>query len=170
MGDLLRCPNGRSLLLIPRSASNCFCNSAISSFWPKLQINKECHPAASLPIQENFDNTQHNVCIIVRNPVERFKSIISHHNLNIKQQLSDPLYKQLPKGNFAKYFRFEDQLQECADWLGITSKLEKVNSSKLKPNLTKQEQEIVEQIYHDDIILWRSLWTDFYGFYQMNNF
>jgi hypothetical protein len=59
----------------------------------------------------------------------------------------------------SKHFRFEDQLQECAAWLGIAMELPKIDSTedKFRPNLTYEEEKIVRKIYENDIILWESI-------------
>jgi hypothetical protein len=64
----------------------------------------------------------------------------------------------LPQGDF-RYFKFETQLQECADWLGITEPLqvEDALAEEEKPVLNEYQLEIVRGIYAKDIELWESL-------------
>ena len=160
MGDILRVPNGNGLLITPRSGSHSMCIAALASFWPELKIKEEGHPAWYLPIQERWEENNLNIGIIVRNPVERFRSMVAHKpDLSLEQHLANPIYPQLPRGNFVKYFKFETQLQDCADWLGITITLQQIDLTEdgLKPNLTLDQENIIKQIFQDDIILWESL-------------
>ena len=159
MGFLLRSPNGKYLLLTARTASHSIAMAAMETFWPNISLENFGHAAAAFPEDLSFDGTQENVGIIVRNPIERFRSMVAHANSTVEYQLNYPRYKPLPSGNFVKYFRFEDQLQECADWIGITTPLPKLDSvdESQKPILTKEQENLVKQIYANDIILWESL-------------
>jgi hypothetical protein len=152
MGDILRVPNNNGLLLIPRTGSHSIVTAALQTFWPGVIIEEESHPACRLPIQENWNGTNENIAILVRNPIERFRSMCSHKHLD------RPPYGPLPKGDF-KYFLFESQLQECAEWLGLTTSLPHIDASieSNKPILTPDQEAIVRQMYADDIILWESL-------------
>ena len=55
------------------------------------------------------------------------------------------------------YFRM-DQLQECADFLGIKVPLTRINESKNpKPDLTPEQEDIIRDFYADDVKLWESI-------------
>jgi hypothetical protein len=100
--------------------------------------------------------------MVVRNPVERFRSMCAHRpNRTIQEHLDAPVYGPLPAGPFSKLFRFEDQLKECADWLGITVPLEQIDPTEpaSKPELTAEQEARVREIYANDIELWNSLQT-----------
>ena len=60
---------------------------------------------------------------------------------------------------FTIYFRFEDQLQACASWLGITQTLPQLGPTEPteKPTLTAEQEIRVREIYAADIGLWESL-------------
>ena len=45
--------------------------------------------------------------------------MIAHRHLDVDRQLARPVYGPLEQGNFARYFRFEDQLNDAAEWLGL---------------------------------------------------
>ena len=160
MSEILRSPNGNGLLLTPRSGSHSICVAALEYFWPEIEIKDEGHPAWYLPFNERWDGANTNIGIIVRNPIERFRSMVAHKsNLTLEEHLNNPAYPPLPKGNFAQYFIFEDQLQECAYWLGIESILDKIDATEdeSKPVLTPEQETIVRDIYIDDMILWEKL-------------
>lgn len=160
MGNILRVPNGNGLILTPRTGSHSIATAALHSFWPEIIIEQEGHPAGYLPIQENWNGNNENVGIIIRDPIERFRSMCAHKpERTIVEHLDRPVYGPFPKGNFTRYFRFEDQLQDCAYWLGINMPLPHIDPSieSNKPILTPDQEAIVRQIYAEDIILWESL-------------
>ena len=160
MGNILRSPTtGNAILLTPRSGSHSLAVAALQTFWPAVSVAEELHPAASFGEQEHWDGSNANVAIVVRNPAERFRSMIAHRRLDIDEQLASPMYGPLPQGTFVRYFRFEDQLDEAADWLGLTTPLpqEDATNEADKPNLTPEQEARVREIYADDIALWESL-------------
>jgi hypothetical protein len=159
MGNILRVPNGNALILTPRTGSHSMATAALRFFWPEIIIGEEGHPAGYLPIQEHWNGTNINASIIVRNPIERFRSMCAHKpGKTIIEHLNRPVYGPLPKGDF-KYFLFESQLQECAEWLGLPNPLPHIDASieSNKPTLTPDQESIVRQIYAVDIALWESL-------------
>jgi hypothetical protein len=167
MGEILRTPSGKAMLLTPRSASHSMALAALESFWPdKLAEYNSAqgsqHPANYLPSYEAFVG-QTDLAIILRNPVERFRSTCAHRpQISVEQHLANPFYKPLPQCQWVRIFLFETQLQECADWLGITTPLEQVDPTEQnnKPTLTLEQENIVKQIYFNDMALWESLQTN----------
>ena len=158
----MRAPNGNAVVLTPRSGSHSLAIAALASFWPDAVIDSNYHPATCFPLDHQFSWTgeEPNASLVVRNPVERFRSMCAHKpEISIEDQLNNPTYGPLPKGNFVKYFRFEDQLQECADWLGITVPLEQIDPTEpsSKPDLTPEQEARIREIYAEDIVLWESL-------------
>jgi hypothetical protein len=87
--------------------------------------------------------------------------MIAHKNLTVDAQLARPMYGPLTQGNFVRYFRFEDQLDDAAEWLGLQTPLpqEDATSEANKPTLTPEQESRVREIYADDIALWESLHT-----------
>ena len=161
MGNILRSPQtSNGILLTPRSGSHSLAVAALKHFWPDIFIiTEDCHPAGLFPVQETYTGTQNDLAIVVRNPIERFCSMIAHRHLDVYEQLDKPMYGPLPQGPFAKYFRFEDQLNEAAEWLGLPTPLpqEDATDPALKPVLTPEQEARVREIYAADIALWESL-------------
>lgn len=160
MSEILRSPTtGNAILLTPRSGSHSLAVAAMQAFWPTISVVQELHPAASFGEQEHWDGSNANVAIVVRNPVERFRSMIAHRHLDVDEQLANPMYGPLRQGDFAHYFRFEDQLDEAAEWLGLPTPLphEDATDEAGKPTLTAEQEARVREIYADDIVLWESL-------------
>jgi hypothetical protein len=162
MGSILRSPtNNNAILLTPRTGSHSLTLAAIAQWWPDTVLeNSVQHPACWIPHQESYrGGTKENVGVIVRNPVERFRSMIAHKHLNVDEQLARPMYGPLPAGPFVRYFRFEDQLDDAAEWLGLQTPLpqEDATSEANKPLLTPEQEARVREIYAADIELWESL-------------
>jgi len=160
VSNILRSPNGNGIHLAPRSGSNSLSIAAFAAFWPDIAMPANVHPANAFPIDENWDGGNANVGLIVRNPVERFRSMCAHRpERTLEEHLDAPVYGPLPTGNFARYFRFEDQLDTAAEWLGLPTPLihEDKSDPNKKPNLTSEQEAIVRTIYAKDIELWESL-------------
>jgi hypothetical protein len=57
-----------------------------------------------------------------------------------------------------KIFKMPDQIDECAEWLGLpTPMVHKNETSGPKPNLTAEQIEKIKHYYRKDIELWESL-------------
>jgi hypothetical protein len=69
------------------------------------------------------------------------------------------VYGPLPHGDFIRYFRFEDQLDAAAEWLGLSLPLphEDATDEASKPTLTAEQESLVREIYAADIALLESL-------------
>jgi hypothetical protein len=160
MSDTLRSPNGNGVLLTPRSGSNSLAISAMRTFWPNIVVEPVGHPAWYFGINENWDGTNQNVALVVRNPIERFRSMCAHRpERTLEEHLASPVYGPLPQGNFVRYFRFEDELDAAAEWLGLPTPLPQEDASDpaLKPALTPEQEARVREIYAADLALWESL-------------
>jgi len=77
----------------------------------------------------------------------------------LEEHLAQPVYGPLPQGNFVRYFRFEDQLNDAAEWLGLPTPLphEDATDPAAKPVLTPDQEARVRQIFAADIALWESM-------------
>ena len=159
MSQLIISPNtGNSLLLTPRSGSHSLSIAALREWYPDAVVPPDSHPAAALPHQVWSERL--NVGLIVRSPLERFRSTVaSRPERSLADHLECPLYMPLLQGNFARYFRFEDQLNAAAEWLGLPTPLPREDATDPadKPNLTPEQEARVREIYANDIALWESL-------------
>jgi len=163
MGDILRSPSGNCVVLTPRSGSHSLAAAALAAWHPEqhaayLASDGTWHPAALLP-EENWDGTQ-NAAIVVRNPVERFRSMCSHRlDKSIAEHLDSPGYGPLPYGAFVRHFKFEDGIDAVAEFLGLPTPLPHIDATDEadKPTLTAEQEARVREIYAADIALWKSL-------------
>ena len=164
MGSLISGAGNRYLRLIPRSGSHSIAAAWLQDKEPDgyaaWQANG-MHPARYLASQVSDEELPPDaeIAVVVRHPVERFRSMVARHARPVSEQLDSPMYGPLPQLPFTQYFRFEDELQACAEWLGISSTVPVLAESEPsdKPTLTPQEEASVREIYAADIALWESL-------------
>jgi len=95
-------------------------------------------------------------CILVRDPVERFRSMAAKSSAGIEKLFLRSYYWPIPDGEF-RYFKFETQIKECADWLEITSPVVVEPEPGDLPELTEYQQSMVKSMYSKDLLLWQSL-------------
>jgi hypothetical protein len=166
MGDILVGTNNRRLALVPRSGSHSIVVAWMQHYEPEeynewFESGSQSHPANFLRQQEVSEprRAYSALGVVVRNPVARFCSMIAHRNLAIEQQLQLPLYPPIQPLSYTHFFRFENQLQECAEWLGIAPPIPVLAESDEdnKPNLTPEQEARVRELFADDIALWESL-------------
>jgi hypothetical protein len=130
----------------------------MQTFWPDIVVGDD-HPSTQFGVEEWWNGSNENVALVVRNPVERFRSMCAHRHLDVDEQLNNPVYGPLPQGNFVRYFKFETELDAAAEWLGLPTPLphEDASDEAAKPVLTPEQEARVREIYADDIALWESL-------------
>lgn len=164
MGSILHARNGRYLALAPRSGSHSLVAAHLLQHEPQNYAAWQSgglHPARYLSDQVNDHEIPRGaeLGVVVRNPIERFRSMVARHSLSVDEQLTLPMYGPLPVLDYARAFRFESQLQECAEWLGIDAPIPTLaeSHSDSKPQLTIEQESRVRAIYADDIALWESL-------------
>jgi hypothetical protein len=65
----------------------------------------------------------------------------------------------LPQGQFARVFKFENELRDVTEYLGLPFPLPQIDATEEanKPVLTPEQETQVREIYADDIKLWESL-------------
>lgn len=132
-------------------------------------------------VPKRFSSYKHEVAQIVREPLERFCSAVAFMNLENRCGSVDAVIDDLVNethgldgigGTIASNFHFRhqnrfsgdikffrmDQLQECADYLGIEVPLKTINKTKrAKPTLTSKQENLLRDYYADDVALWESI-------------
>ena len=61
------------------------------------------------------------------------------------------------------YFLFPQQIDLCADSLGLKTPVPKLNEENDKPNLSNVEKQILEEYYKADIQLYNKLKENYHG-------
>ena len=165
MGNVLVGDNSRSLLLVPRSGSHSIAASWLLQREPDnyaaWQANVNHHPAMYLASQDvRMAGERGGLGVIVRNPVERFRSMCARHTQKtVEDHLIVPQYGPMHSDGCSTFFRFEDELEAAAEWLGLSLPILHLAAADddNKPTLTPQQEARVREIYAADISLWESL-------------
>lgn len=161
--------NGRRFALVARSGS-------YTTIWQALppqdrEPSPGWHPihATTGTIGDTLqpEELPDGLCCLVRDPVERFRSACARQQVTVEEGLarteSDvhfwPLEFMGLLENGVTYFRFPDQLDACAEWLGLETPVPQLNEEpeSSKPKLTPEQEQQVRQTYAADIALWESL-------------
>ena len=168
-GAKITLPNQKRFALVPRSGS-------YSIIWQAIPEDArtpggEWHPINATtqtigsPLQE--DEPGEGLCCLVRDPVERFRSACARRKTTVEEGLqllqSDvhfwPLADMGLLEDDVTHFRFPDQLDVCAEWLGLPTPVPQLNAENEadKPTLTAEQEQAVRTAYAADIALWESL-------------
>jgi len=173
-GGKIAVSNGRRFALVARSGSYSIVWQALpeESRVPDAShsIRGRWHPIDAAgdrasPLQS--DEPAEGLCCMVRDPVERFRSACARQGVSVEEGLtrqdSDVHFWSLAHmGLLAEgvtHFRFPDQLDACAEWLGLETPVPQTNDEPEadKPTLTPEQEARVREIYAADIALWESL-------------
>ena len=160
----------KALALVARSGSYSLMSliAAHTNSTPREPVDTR-HPIYRLSSQAaDMRVSKHRpLAAMVRNPIERFRSACARQNLSVDQGLkvmeSDvhfwPLKDMGLIADDITYFRFPDQINDCAEWLGLRTPVPHENEEpeEKKPVLTLEQESAVRLAYADDIALWESL-------------
>ena len=167
-GAKITLPNGKKFALVPRSGS-------YSIIWQALTPAERTpgngwHPinsagASGSPLAD--DEPADGLCCLVRDPVERFRSACARQKKTVEEGLnsldSDVHFWTLGSMGLldegVTCFRFPDQIDACAEWLGLETPVPQLNEEdeESKPVLTPEQEEAIRATYAADIALWESL-------------
>jgi hypothetical protein len=173
IGAKITLPNGRRFAIVARSGSHTICWQSLpqelqtaperptgSSRWHPISVAPGAGPL-------ELDEQPVGLCCMVRDPVERFRSSCARQKVSVEEGLMRSewdvhFWTLSDMGLLQKdvtYFRFPDQLNDCAEWLGLPTPVPQLNeeAEELKPDLTPEQEVLVREIYADDIVLWESL-------------
>jgi hypothetical protein len=158
-----------------KAASSSLVRAIITAHYPEILdhiYNNITYTAGSTPENKRFhyklpktENPEGEVILIVRDPVERFRSACSETGKTPDEALTEqvqmnnhfwPTSRLLVDG--CKLYRFESDLDEAATALGLTLPLPNIDGgSSEKPTLTPEQLTQVQAIYADDITLFESI-------------
>jgi hypothetical protein len=173
-GAKITVQNGRRFALVARSGSYSIIWQALpeESRVPDTSRPPErpWHPinaAGAIGSQLAADEPADGLCCMVRDPVERFRSACARQEVSVEEGLarqgSDVYFWSLEHMGLltegVRHFRFPDQLDACAEWLGLETPVPQLNeeAEANKPTLTPEQEARVREIYAADIALWESL-------------
>lgn len=173
IGAKITLPNGKRFAIVARSGSHTICWQSLPQ---ELQTvperptgSKRWHPISVAPGAGPLEMGEQPVglCCMVRDPIERFRSSCARQNVSVEEGLKRtewdvhfwPLSNMGLLQDGVTHFRFPDQLNDCAEWLGLPTPVPQLNeeAEELKPVLTPEQEEAVRAAYAADIALWESL-------------
>lgn len=170
-------PNNKSLAFIPRTGSTAWSNALAEKYFPYL-IKKQLASAKpaekEAPMQLILPTTPAmvgEVCVVLRNPIERFKSGFSRAARGKSvDDVIDMLNSHAPVNAHIKrvtdnlragvrLYRWEQDLDILATTLGLSStpKSSNVSNEEDKPTLTDEQIEALNVYYAKDIAIWKSI-------------
>ena len=163
----------RALALVTRSGSH----ALMSLMLPESYLIPSCfeedrwHPIMNLQGWDiRYGLPECEVCCMVRDPVERFKSACARRNKTAEEGLLEDEVHFWTMESMGllnekiKYFLFPEQINECAVWLGLPTPVPRLNEEKddKKPVLSERELELVIKQYHNDNELYQKLKEKYY--------
>jgi len=168
--------NNKALALVTRSGSHALMNLMLPSDHIKTQPEhlkeERWHPIMNLQGHDLILGLPEcEVCCMVRNPVDRFRSACARRNKTVEEGLLEDevhFWTMESMGllnDKIKYFLFPEQIDECATRLGLPTPVPRLNEEKedKKPKLNEKELELVIKKYYHDNKLYKKLKENYYG-------
>jgi len=158
-----------------KAASSSIIRAIISSHYPEIEdklVNCSTYPDGRTAdnsrlhgIIPKTDDPNGEVVLIVRDPIERFRSACAETRKTPDEALSEQGQKNIhfwPTSRFlandCRLYRFESDLAEAAAALGLSLPLPNIiNPNGEKPDLTAEQLLQVQTIYAEDIALYESI-------------
>lgn len=169
--------NSVGLVLVPRSGSFTLFSLVLEHFNPQarqeswLPPNRtRWHPVMNLQ-REMCDLSTNSIpgevtfAVVVRDPIERFRSACARLQKTPAEVIANSLgdvhtwtieSMGLLEHPQARYFLFSE-LEECAQFLGLPTPLPETNGEPIKPDLSAEELQFVNQHYANDILFYNKL-------------
>ena len=168
--------NNKALALVARSSSHALMSLMLPEVYEKRVISlKEdrWHPIMNLEgwdLRNGLPEAE-QICVMVRNPAERFASSMARRKLTFEQALEvkdqDVHFWSIESMGLinekCSYFLFPEQIDLCAQTLGLKVPVPKLNEENIKPNLSNIEIEVLEKFYQADIELYNNLKENYNG-------
>jgi hypothetical protein len=169
----------KGLVLVTRSGSHTLFKTILEQFYPNnyqgeqvfVHENDRWHPVMNLSdIHDlnNFDIGNTEYAVMVRNPLDRFRSSCARVGCSVEEGLnmiSDNVHFWTMKSmgildsSHVKYFLFPNQLDECAQYLGLNLPLPVLNSEDedKKPIINEENLIKIKEAYSSDIAIYEEL-------------
>jgi hypothetical protein len=159
VGDKLLC-------FIPRTGSTSLLKLIEDKHYPNSHKGMGITPHFRIP--SIIDNHKSEMCAMFRNPIERFISGCTQTGRTIAEGIEElkkeqvdihirPQCTYLSELRETKLFKFPEQINDCAEWLGLPTPVPMLNVSKKKPEATKEQIEWLNEYYAKDFELFNKL-------------
>jgi len=160
--------DGRAFVIVARSSSYSICKLIAETFFSDRFSLEYKHPVQliweSRPLYILKETRE--CCCMVRDPVERFRSACARQNKTVAEGLAaretDVHFWSLKDMQLLEgvtHFRFPDQINDCAAWLGLPTPVPQENEEQedRKPTLNSDDLAAIQLAYAEDIALYESL-------------
>lgn len=169
--------NGKALALVTRSGSHALMNLMLPEIYekriPSGSKEDRWHPIMNLrghDLRNGLPEIE-QICVMVRDPIERFRSSMARRKLTFEQAIEAKdedvhfwsIHSMGLINEKCSYFLFPEQLNACADVLGLKTSVPRLNEENDKPNLSNVEKQILEEYYKADIQLYNKLKENYHG-------
>jgi hypothetical protein len=155
VGDKLMC-------FIPRTASTALLSLIEDKYYPQLKNIKDITPHFKIP--SIIDDGKHELVSVIRNPIDRFVSGCARKNWTIEEGITElkkevpdfhirPQYTFLSENRETKLFKFPEQIDELASYLGLPIPVPKINVSSSKSTPNTRQLEWLTDYYKKDFEL-----------------
>lgn len=164
VGDKLLC-------FIPRTGSTALLKLIIDKYYPHLNRVKGITPHFKVPSVIDTQNNTRELVAMLRDPVERFESGCAQKKWTLDEGLVELQKERVdihirPQSSFlsdiheTKLFKFPDEIDKCAEYLGLPTPVPQINVSKEKEKATNEQKSIVEQVCINDKVKFDKLKID----------
>lgn len=171
--------------LNPKTACTSFAQAIIKTFYPNIndyinQISTVFHGATYISMCPRIEKPNKPVVCLFRNPIERFASAVRQTDISVDTAidclLNDkeyhfPIYSKPLKlrknihfiqqnrlvTENSYLFRFPDQIEDMAKFIGITVEMPHLNKSDKKIALSDHQAEFVASYYYEDMEIYKRL-------------
>lgn len=159
VGDKLLC-------FIPRTGSTSLLKLIEDKYYPNN--HKGIGVTPHFRIHSVIDDHKRELVSMFRNPVERFVSGCAQKKYTIEHGIAE-LQKErvdfhirsqhtfLSNDSPTKLFKFPEQIDSCAEYLGLPTPVPFLNVSKSKPVVTKKQLAWLKEYYKKDLEIFNSL-------------
>ena len=159
VGDKLLC-------FIPRTASTSLLTLIQEKYYPFLA--KIDNVTLHFKIPSIVDDNKSELLAVLRNPIDRFLSGCARKNWTVTQGIEElkkdnvdlhirPQSSFLSEDRSTKFFKFPDQIDELATYLGLPTPVPRKNISKSKPIPNNEELIWLTEYYKKDFELFNSI-------------
>ena len=159
VGDKLLC-------FIPRTGSTSLLKLIEDKHYPNSPKGIGISPHFRIP--SIIDDRKSPMCAMFRNPIDRFISGCTQTKRTLDEGIKElqnervdihirHQHSYLSDLRETKLFKFPDQIDACAEWLGLPTPVPTLNVSKKKPKATKEQLEWLTEYYKKDLEIFNTL-------------
>jgi hypothetical protein len=163
--------NNKALALVTRSGSHALMSLMLPEVYeekvPPGVDGDRWHPIMSLKAQGLVNGLPEvaQICVMIRNPAERFASSMARRKLTFEQAIAvkdeDVHFWSVESMGLinekCSYFLFPEQINECAATLGLKTPVPRLNEESEKPVLDDKQLRVLETHYAQDLELFHKL-------------